>query len=92
MSMDIIYKHETNFDDENNFSIDLSSNNEIQNMIFKGGYEWLATDLKIKIKTLEETEEYEQVKKVSDLIYKLKNEKAKHNNSRKNTHKATKFY
>ena len=90
--MDIIYKHETNFDDENNFSIDLSSSNEIQNMIFKGSYEWLATGLKIKIKALEETEEYKRVKKVSDLIYKLKNEKTKHNNSRKNTHKATKFY
>ena len=56
--MDIIYKHETSFDNENNFSIDLSSNNEIQNMTFKGRDEWLATGLKIKIKTLEETEEY----------------------------------
>ena len=68
MAMDIIYKHEANFDNENNFSMDLSSNNEIQNMIFKGGDEWLAAGLKIKIKTLEETEEYKQVEKVSDLI------------------------
>ena len=37
-------------------------------MIFKGGDEWLAAGLKIKIKTLEETEEYKQVEKVSDLI------------------------
>ena len=34
--MDIIYKHETNVDNESNFSIDLSSHNEFQNMIFKG--------------------------------------------------------
>ena len=35
MAMDIIYKYETKFDDHHKFSIDLSSNNEIQNMVFK---------------------------------------------------------
>ena len=37
--MDIVYKHDTNFYNENNFSTDLSPNNEIQNMIYKGGDE-----------------------------------------------------
>ena len=36
MVMDIIYKNETKFDEGNNFSIDLTSNYGIQNMIFKG--------------------------------------------------------
>ena len=35
MAMNIIYKYETKFDEDHNFSIDLSSNNEIQNMVFK---------------------------------------------------------
>ena len=35
MAMDIIYKYETKFDDDHKFLIDLSSNNEIQNMVFK---------------------------------------------------------
>ena len=40
MVMDIIYKKVTDFDKDNNFSIDLSSKNQIQNMIFKGGDEY----------------------------------------------------
>ena len=35
MVMDIIYKYETKFDDDHKFSTDLSSNNEIQTMVFK---------------------------------------------------------
>ena len=35
MGMDIIYKYETKFDDDNNFFIDLLSNNEIKNIVFK---------------------------------------------------------
>ena len=33
--MGIIYKNETKFDEDNSFSIDLTSNNEIQNMVFR---------------------------------------------------------
>ena len=33
--MDIIYQNETKLDEDNNFSIDLTSNNEIQNMMFR---------------------------------------------------------
>ena len=33
--MDIIYKNYTKFDDDNNFSKDLTTNNEFQNMVFK---------------------------------------------------------
>ena len=47
MPMDIIYKNETKFDEDNNFSIDLTSNNEIQNMIFKESDESLAAGLKL---------------------------------------------
>ena len=50
MAMDIIYKCETKFDDDNYFSIDLSSNNKIQNMVFKERDEWLATGLKLRFK------------------------------------------
>ena len=46
MVMDIIYKNDTKFDDDNNFSIDLTTNNEIQIMFFKEREEWLATGLK----------------------------------------------
>ena len=48
MAMDIIYKYETKFDDDHKFSIDLSSNNEIQNMVFKERDEWLATGLELR--------------------------------------------
>ena len=72
MVMDIIYKYETKFDDDHNFSIDLLSNNEIQNMLFKERDEWLATGLKLRFKKFEETNKYKEVKKVSDLINKIK--------------------
>ena len=48
------------------------SNNEIQNMIFKERDEWLATGLKLRFKKFEETDQYKEVKKVSDLINKIK--------------------
>ena len=72
MATDIIYKYETKFDDDHKFSIDLSSNNEIQNMVFKEHDEWLVTGLKLRFKKYEETDEYKEVKKVSDLINKIK--------------------
>ena len=70
--MDIIYKYETKFDDDHNFLIDLSSNNEIQNMVFKERDKWLSTGLKLRFKKFEETDEYKQLKKVSDLVNKIK--------------------
>ena len=72
MAMDIIYKYVTKFDGNHKFSIDLSSNNEIQNMVFKEHDEWLASGLKLRFKNFEETDEYKEVKKVSDLINKIK--------------------
>ena len=72
MAMDIIYKNETKFDEDNNFSIELSSNNEIQNMIFKARSKWFVSGLKVVIRKFEEIDEYKQVKKVSDLISKIK--------------------
>ena len=72
MAMDISYKYETKFDDDHKFSIDFSSNNEIQNMVFKERDEWLATGLKLRFKKFEETYEYKKIKKVSDLINKIK--------------------
>ena len=55
MAMNIIYKYETKFDDDDKFSINLSSNNEIQNMVFKERDEWLATGLKLRFKKYEES-------------------------------------
>ena len=69
MAMDIIYKKETKFDEDNNFSIELSSNNEIQNMVFKSHCEWLVSGLTVVVRKFVE---YKQVKKVSDLINKIK--------------------
>ena len=68
----IIYKYETKFDDDHKFSIDLSTNNGIQNMVFKERDEWLATGLKSRFKKFEETDEYKEVKKVSHLINNIK--------------------
>ena len=45
MAMDIIYRNETKFDEDNNFSIDLTSNNEIQNMMFRERDTWLVSCL-----------------------------------------------
>ena len=75
MAMDIIYKHERSFDNDNNFSIDLTSNNEIQNMFFKSRDEWLVASVKLVIKNFEETNEYKRVKKVCDLIRNIKTDK-----------------
>ena len=72
MAMDITYKYEAKFDGDHKFSIDLLSNNEIQNMVFKERDEWLATGLKLRFRKFEETDEYKEVKKVSDLINKIK--------------------
>ena len=72
MAIDIIYKNETKFDEDNNFSIDLTSNNEIQNMMFREPDTWLVSCLGLKIKKFEDSDEYAQVKKVSDLINKIK--------------------
>ena len=70
--MNIIYKNETKFHEDNNFSIDLTSNNEIQNMMFREHDTWLVSCLGLKIKQFEDSDEYSQVKKVSDLINKIK--------------------
>ena len=72
MAMDIIYKNQTKFDNDNNFSVDLSSNNYIQEMVFKGKDESLVSGLKLVIRKFEQTDEYKQLKKVFDLINKLK--------------------
>ena len=73
MAMDIIYKTQTKFDNyNNNFSVNLSSNNYIQEMVFKRKDEWLVSGLKLVIRKFEQTDEYKQLKKVSDLINKLK--------------------
>ena len=45
MVMDIIYKNETKFDEDNHFSINLKSNNEIQEMFFKESKEWFVQAL-----------------------------------------------
>ena len=68
MTMDIIFKNETNFGEDNNFSIDLTSNNYIQDMVFKEKEEWLVSRLELNIKTIETKAEYTALKKVSDLI------------------------
>ena len=70
--MDIIYKNETNFDEDNNFTIDLTFNNEIQNMIFRERDVWLVSSLGLKVKKIEGSDEYKELKKVSDLISKIK--------------------
>ena len=70
--MDIIYKNETKFDEDNNFSIDLTSSNEIQNTIFRERDAWLVSSFGLKVKKIEDSNEYKEVKKVSDLINKIK--------------------
>ena len=55
--MDIIYKNETKFDEDNNFSIGLTSNNEIQNMMFRERDTWLVSSLDLKFKKFEDSNE-----------------------------------
>ena len=77
MAMDIIFQKSIDFNENNNFSIYLRSNNEIQEMFFKGKDEWLMTglDLKIRLLQVEDLEEYKDIKKLSDLIKKSKSDK-----------------
>ena len=77
--MDIICNKVTNFEEDNNFSIDLTTNNEIQNMFFKECEEWLVTGLKLKTKKFENSDEYKEIERVSDLINKIKIEKKTNN-------------
>ena len=63
MVMDIIFKTETNFGEDNNFSIDLTSNNYIQEMVFKEKEEWLVSELELNIETIEKKVEYAALKK-----------------------------
>ena len=44
-------------------------------MFFKEREEWLVIGHKLKTKKFEDSDEYKEVKKVSDLINKIKNEK-----------------
>ena len=74
MAVNFIYKYETKFDNDHNFSIDLTSSNEIQNMVFKERNTWLVEGLKILIEKFVKTDEFKQVKKVSDFINKIKTE------------------
>ena len=77
MAMDIIFQKNIYFNENNNFSIYLKSNNEIQEMFFKGKDEWLMTGLDLKIRPLqvEDLEEYKDIKKLSNLIKKAKSNK-----------------
>ena len=70
--MDIIYKNETKFDEGNNFSIDLTSKKEIQNMMFRERDTWLVSCLGLKIKKFEDSDGYAQAKDKSDLTNKIK--------------------
>ena len=51
-------------------------------MVLKERDEWLAPGLKLRFKKFEETNEYKEVKKVSDLINKTKADAKKQYNSR----------
>ena len=64
MAMDIIFQKSIDFNENNNFSIYLRSNNEIQEMFFKGKEEWLMTGIDLKIRPLqvEDLEEYKDIK------------------------------
>ena len=53
----------------------MTANNEIQDVSFKEHEEWLVTGLTLKTKKLEDSDEYKEVEKVSNLINKIKNEK-----------------
>ena len=77
MAMDIIFQKSIDFNENNNFSIYLTSNNEIQEIFFKGKDQWLMTwlDLKIRPLQVEDLEEYKDIKKLSDLIKKTKSDK-----------------
>ena len=77
MPMDIIYKNETKFDEDKNFSIDLTSNNYIQDMVFKGNEEWLMSGLQLKIEPIETKAEYSAIKKVFDLLNSVKKKQKK---------------
>ena len=75
--MGIVFKNKTNFDEDDNLSIDLTSNNYVQDMVFKGKEEWLISGLELKIETIETKAEYSAIKKVSDLINSIKESKEK---------------
>ena len=51
MAMDIIYKKTADLDEKNNFLIDLTSNNKIEQMYFKGKSKWLISGLELQIKS-----------------------------------------
>ena len=57
-------------------TIDLTSNNYIQDMVFKGKEEWLISGFELKIVTIETKAEYSAIK-VSDLITSVKETKKK---------------
>ena len=63
MAMDIIYKNETKFDEDNNFSIDLTSNKEIQNMIFRERDARLVSSLGLNVKKLKTATNIKKLRK-----------------------------
>ena len=77
IAMDVIYNKNADLDEENNFSIDLTANNEIDGMFFKNKEEYLISGLEIKKQSVDLTKwnEFSTIKKNSDRINKAKEDK-----------------
>ena len=75
--MDVIYNKNADLDEENNFSIDLTANNEIDGMFFKNKEEYLISGLEIKKQSVDLTKwnEFSTIKKNSNRINKAKEDK-----------------
>ena len=75
--MDVIYYKNADLDEEKNFSIDLTANNEIDGMFFKNEEEYLISGLEIKNQPVDLTKwnEFSTIKKISDRINKAKKDK-----------------
>ena len=75
--MDVIYSKNGNHNEENNFSIDLTANNEIDGMFFNNKEEYLISELEIKKQPVDLTKwnESSTIKKILDRFNKAKKNK-----------------
>ena len=75
--MKFFYRKEVDLDEENNFTLDISKNNNVVGQHFKSGEEYVITNLELVPKEVDLTkwENFEKVKKISDRINKTKEKK-----------------
>ena len=72
--MELFYRKETNLDDENNFTLDTSKDNNVEGQHFIGGDEYVIPNLGLILTEVDirKWDDFDRIKKISERINKAK--------------------